>query len=131
PASAFGPPAAEPPPGIVAETLAPTLTPSLFDLQRQADRVLLSHFSPAGVLINRNLEVLQFRGHTGPYLEHPHGEASLNLLKMAREGLSVDLRTAISRALKTGTRVVHEGPRAKQNGEAIEVNIEVRPFSTP
>ena len=46
---------------------------------QQADRILLNAFSPAGVIINRHLEVLQFRGRTSPYLEHAHGEASLNL----------------------------------------------------
>ena len=50
------------------------------------------------MLVNSNLEVLQFRGRTGPYLEPPTGEASFNLLKMARENLSLELGTAIREA---------------------------------
>ena len=55
---------------------------------------------PPGVLVNSNLEVLQFRGRTSPYLEPPTGEASFNLLKMARENLSLELGTAIREAKK-------------------------------
>ncbi len=55
------------------------------DFQKEADRILLGRYAPAGVLVNSNLEVLQFRGRTSPYLEPPTGEASFNLLKMARE----------------------------------------------
>jgi two-component system CheB/CheR fusion protein len=132
PAVSFGPAAgASPVPVTVPEVAPAGVVPSVFDVQRQADRILLSHFSPAGVVINRHMDVLQFRGHTGAYLEHSHGEASLNLLKMAREGLVVDLRTAITRALKQGSRVVHERASAKQNGDVVEVNIEVLPFNAP
>ena len=56
--------------------------------------MLLNRFTPAGVLINDSLEVVQFRGRTSRYLEPPTGTASFNLLKMAREGLLADLRAA-------------------------------------
>ena len=58
--------------------------PALEDVQKHADHVLLTRFGPTGVIINKHMEVLQFRGRTGPYFEHAHGAASLNLLKMAR-----------------------------------------------
>src|SRR5207249_3349376 len=64
--------------------------PHEFDLQKEMDRILLSKYSPASVLVNKNLEVLQFRGHTGNYLEHSSGSASMNLIKMAREMLSLE-----------------------------------------
>ena len=62
------------------------------DIQREADRILLGRFAPASVLVNEEMEILQFRGHTGSYLEPASGSASLNLLKMAREGLFMELR---------------------------------------
>lgn len=105
--------------------------PHLLDVQKQADRILLTQFSPAGVIINKHLEVLQFRGHTGPYLEHAHGEASLHLLKMAREGLMLDLRTVVSKAIKLNTRCRQEGVRVKQNGDSLQVSLEAIPFTVP
>jgi two-component system CheB/CheR fusion protein len=77
------------------------------------------------------MEVLQFRGRTGPYLEHSHGEATLNLMKMAREGLVITLRAALARAIKQNARVREEGLRIKQNGGFMEVNVDVIPFQVP
>ena len=84
---------------------APVQMSAPADFQKEADRILLGRFAPAGVLINSNLEVLQFRGRTSPYLEPPTGEASFNLLKMARENLSLELGTALREAKKKNTPV--------------------------
>ncbi len=101
-----------------------------FDIQREADRMLLGRFAPASVLINEHMEILQFRGHTGPYLEAASGSASLNLLKMAREGLLMELRSAIHKARKKGVPIRHEGLRIKSNGETRSVNLEVVPIKS-
>ncbi len=115
--------------GITAKPALPG--PTLGEIQNQADRILLTHHTPAGVVINRHMEVLQFRGRTGPYLEHPHGEATLNLVRMAREGLMAGLRSAITRAIKQNVRVRAEALPVKQNGGFDEVNLEVVPFQVP
>ncbi len=94
----------------------------------EADRVLLARFTPAGVVVNENLEVLQFRGRTSRYLEPPPGTASFNLLKMAREGLLGDLRSAIHQARKKDETQRREGIRVKIDGHSILVNLEVIPF---
>ncbi len=41
------------------------------DFQKEADRLLLSRYAPPGVLVNEYLDILQFRGRTGAYLEAP------------------------------------------------------------
>jgi two-component system, chemotaxis family, CheB/CheR fusion protein len=95
---------------------------------RDADRVLLNRFTPAGVLINENFDVLQFRGRTSRYLEPAPGTASFNLLKMAREGLLADLRAAIHTARKKDAPERRDGIRVKLNEHSIVVNLEVIPF---
>lgn len=98
------------------------------DLQKETDRILLDHYAPAGVVINQDMEILQFRGHTGPYLEPSPGEATFNLLKMAREGLGIDLRTSIQKAKKDQAPVRKNRVRVKANGHSFEVNLEIIPF---
>ena len=66
------------------------------ELQKELDRVLLANYAPAAVLVSDDLEVLQSRGDTSPYLKLPAGKPSLNLLKMAREGLGFELRNAVA-----------------------------------
>src|SRR6185312_4991256 len=39
--------------------------------QREADRITISRYSPPGVLVDAELQILQFRGPTGVYLEPP------------------------------------------------------------
>ncbi|MFL6245630.1 MAG: CheR family methyltransferase [Thermoanaerobaculia bacterium] len=106
------------------ETVNP---PNIF---READRVMLSRFSPPGVVINEEMEVLQFRGRTSLYLEPAPGVASFNILKMAREGLLADLRAAIQAARKKGEPVRREGVRVKTNGDTTLINLEIIPFVT-
>src|SRR5207249_1813726 len=92
-----------------AATSADEAGGSRSDLVQAVDRLLLGRYAPAGVLVNEAVEILQFRGHTSPYLEPAPGQASLNLLKMAREGLLMELRVAIDKARKQNAPVRREG----------------------
>jgi two-component system CheB/CheR fusion protein len=103
----------------------------LAEIRKHADRFLLAHYCPAGVVINQRFEVLQFCGRTGPYLEHAQGEASLNLLKMAREGLMLDLRSAVAKAVKQNVPVRLSGLHVRMNGGFHSINLEVVPFQVP
>ena len=85
------------------------------DLHKAIDQVVLRHYAPTGVVINAQLEILQFRGQTGAYLEPSPGRASLNLLTMAKEGLRLELRTAIHNAKKNGQAVTKEGILLKED----------------
>jgi len=98
------------------------------DAQKEADRILLMRFSPAGVVINAEMEILQFRGSTGAYLEPPVGKATLNLLKMAREGLMLPLRAAIQKAKKDDLTIRKEDVRVNYNGDSREITLEVIPI---
>jgi two-component system CheB/CheR fusion protein len=107
------------------------ISPAISDVQKQADRILVTNFGPASVVINKHFEALHFRGRTGLFLEHSQGEANLNLFKMAREGLLLDLRAVVAKAVKQSMRARQEGIRVQQNGHFIECSIEVIPFAVP
>ena len=98
------------------------------DLHKEADRILLTKFAPPGVVVSADLEILQYRGDTGPFLTHSPGKASFSLLKMLREGLLVGVRAAILRAGKEESTVRDEGLRVKSNGSYHEVAVEVIPL---
>jgi two-component system, chemotaxis family, CheB/CheR fusion protein len=96
--------------------------------QREADRLMVNQFAPPGVLINAELQILQFRGPTSAWLEPPTGKASFDVLKMAREGLMLPLRAAINKAKKDNKIVHRQNVRVQQNGQSRTVNIEVIPL---
>jgi two-component system, chemotaxis family, CheB/CheR fusion protein len=98
------------------------------DLQKKAEQILLSQCCPSAMIVNARMEVQHFLGKMGPFLEPATGTASLNLLKMVREELAVDLRTAFAEAAKTNAPARKEGVRMRSNGHFREVAIEVVPF---
>ena len=56
-----------------------------------------------------SMDIVQFRGSTGNFLEPSPGKASLNVLKMAREGLSFELRNALQKSKATKNIFIKEG----------------------
>ena len=101
------------------------------ELYKEADRILGLKYVPPGVLVDADMDILQFRGDTGPFLAPAPGKAGLNLLKMAREGLLVPLRAALSSARNSRTRVRQESVRVKSNGGYRRIALEVIPFEGP
>ena len=97
------------------------------DAAKEAERILLAKYAPPGVLVNGELDILQFRGDTGLYLSPAPGRASLNLLKMLREGLLVAVRGAVQRAKREEIPVREANLRVKSNGGYREVDVEVIP----
>ena len=65
----------------------PAFVKSVFNIQTLTDQLLLRHFSPAGVLVNENGDIIYISGRTGKYLEPAVGKANLNIFAMLREGL--------------------------------------------
>jgi two-component system CheB/CheR fusion protein len=99
------------------------------DSAGRIDRLLLSRYAPPGVVVNEKMEIVQFRGHTGLYLEPAPGEPQFNLLKMAREGLLSPLRVALAEARKKKAPSRIEGAQVGQDGSSHLCDIVVVPVS--
>ena len=99
-------------------------------VQQEANRIILARYQPPGVVVDNDLRIVQFRGQTGAFLEPAPGEASLNLLKMAREGMLFGLRGALNEARRTDKPVRRTGLRVKQKGHVAEVDVEVIPIKS-
>ncbi len=94
------------------------------DLQRIAGQLLLDRYAPASVVVDDNLNIHQFIGQTGRFLDPAPGDASLNLLRMVKTGLQLELRLAFPKVRKTGT-VRREGLLVEHNGGLKTVNVEI------
>jgi two-component system CheB/CheR fusion protein len=98
------------------------------DVQREADRLVLAEYAPAGAIIDDDMNIVQVRGHTAPYLELSPGEPTQNLLKLAREGLIAGLGKAIRAARQTNATAKEDGFRIEGSGQVRDVTIKVNPF---
>ncbi|MGA2771017.1 MAG: chemotaxis protein CheB [Bryobacteraceae bacterium] len=98
------------------------------DVLREADRLVLAEHGPPGAVIDDEMNIVQVRGRTAPYLELSPGEPTRNLLKLAREGLIAGLGKAIGAARRTSATAKEDGFRIEDDGQLKDVAIKVTPF---
>lgn len=98
------------------------------DTLQEADGLLLDRYAPASIVIDADLQILQFRGQTSPYLEPASGKASLSLLKIVHQDLALDLRRAIYTARKSGQLVRQEGTLVTSSNTQRLVTMNVYPL---
>ncbi len=116
-----------PVPRKVHESHLPKAPAGGISVEKEAERVLLSRFTPASIVVNEHMEVVHVRGKAGAFLEIAEGYPTANLSKIAREGLLVDLHAAFKKAKKTNAPARAEGVQVKTNGTTKEVNLTVSP----
>ncbi len=97
--------------------------------EEAVDRLIVKEYAPAIVLINHKYEALYFRGPVNRFIEHPPGQASLNLLKILRPGLSLKLPSALKEAISEKVPVTVPKVTVKQNGQTRTVDITIRHLS--
>lgn len=93
-------------------------------------RALLQCFAPASVVTDLKGDILYIHGDTGKYLRPAPGQASLNVIEMAREGLELELRAAIRAASKEGKPTLGKEAQIKTDSGFTSVNLSVRSLAS-
>lgn len=101
--------------------------PTRRELQTLTEQALLEHYAQVGVLVDQRGDILHIFGRTGRYLEPAPGEARLNILAMARDGLRRELTMALHRAVKSDEPVSYRRLRVRNNGDSANVDLTVVP----
>jgi PAS domain S-box-containing protein len=97
-------------------------------LRDEVDRLLITEYVPAAMLVNANLDILVFRGNVTPYLSPESGQTSLNLTRILRKELRAEVQTAIFKAKKENKPVTEEAVRFQIGESAKTVNIQAIPL---
>ena len=117
----------EPPPDNLAE--APRYAGNDTAFRQEVDRILLSRYSPAGVVVDQDLEVLEIRGDPGSFLSLPAGKLSFNLFKLIPEAsLFLEVERLVHEARSTGRPARREGIPLDGGARTGEVAVEVVPL---
>jgi two-component system, chemotaxis family, CheB/CheR fusion protein len=114
-----------------ASTEKETPAKSTLNIQTLADQLMLHYFSPAGVLVNENGDIIYFSGHTGKYLEPAVGKANLNIFAMLREGLRTEFPAAFRKTITNKKSVVISNIKVGTNGGSQTVNIDIHWVDKP
>jgi two-component system CheB/CheR fusion protein len=107
---------------------SPKIPASGLGIEKEVERELVNRFVPASIVVNSEMEIVQFRGKTGAYLEPATGQPTFSLSKMAREGLLIDLRAALHTAKKENVTVRKEGVSIQSHEGTRLVDFEVIPI---
>ncbi len=109
------------------ETMKKATETNLAELARRA---LLQSYAPASVVTDAEGNIRYVYGDTGRYLRPAPGQATLNVVDMAREGLQLDLRTAMQ-AAGQGKAPIEREVAVKMDEDILTVRFSVRPLSDP
>ena len=101
------------------------------DFAELTSRALLQSYAPASVVTNQKGDILFVHGDTGKYLRPAPGQATLNVVEMAREGLQLELRAAIHAAADKSTPTLNREVSFGSNGDHHRVSYSVRTLPYP
>ncbi|HYC77670.1 MAG TPA: CheR family methyltransferase [Planctomycetota bacterium] len=93
----------------------------------ESDRILLDRYAPPSVVVDDELNLRHVRGDVSAFVAPAPGIAGLGILRMAREGVAVALRTALQKA-RSSRAPVRKEVRVAHHGVAREAVLEVVPL---
>ncbi|MCX6701394.1 MAG: PAS domain-containing protein, partial [Methanomicrobiales archaeon] len=88
-------------------------------------------FAPPSVITDEKGDIVYVHGDTGKYLQPAQGQASINIIDMARDGLQMDLRYALQNAITQKKQMVAKNLPVRTNGGIHGVDLTVRPLADP
>jgi two-component system CheB/CheR fusion protein len=98
--------------------------------RQEADKAVLASLAPAGVTVDSQLAIVEFRGDTRPYLANRPGRPSLNLLDMLSDGLSGTVRAALAEAQRVGKGALLKRVRMGEGKLRQTLDLRVIPFTS-
>ena len=88
---------------------------------------LLENYAPPSVVVNEDYDILHISDNAGRYLQITGGDATLNLLRVLRPELRIEVRSALYQALQQHANVDVRDLRFEFDGEVQSVTIRIRP----
>ena len=98
------------------------------NIRNLVEKKLLQNYTPTCAVVNESGEIIYIHGRSSNYLEPPQGEANINILQMARNGLRVELREAFRKVAAQKETVYYQGLKVRSHNEVLLVNLTVSPI---
>ncbi len=117
--------------GVKPDGLPAAKEPQALKIHELTEKLLLERYSPPCAIVNERGDILYIKGRTGKYLEPASGRASMNIIEMAREGLRLDLRTALRKAVKEKKSIRYEQVQVKTDGGVETINLDANYIAAP
>ena len=99
------------------------------EVERTAERIVISEYGPAWIVVNGNLEIIHSRGDTSAYVQLASGRPTFDILKMARESIRGELRRLLAKAKEVDTPIRSPLLHLRTGQEIQTIGLEVRRIS--
>ena len=93
--------------------------------------MLANELAPPTIIVTESGEILHVHGRTGMFLELAPGGPPKSIVSMAREGLQLELTSALRKAARQEATVVHQNVPVSTNGHSVLINLVVKRISQP
>jgi len=100
------------------------------DLQRAADRIVLARYGPPGLIVDEQMNVLQSRGDTAPFIDLTSGPVSWNLARVLRESIAFTVKSAVERAIAKNMPVSLVAVTVRREQTEDLIRVEVLPIAS-
>jgi two-component system CheB/CheR fusion protein len=100
------------------------------ELIRQIDEALLNECLSPTVIVNPQGDIVHIHGRTGSYLEPSAGEPNNNIITMARDGLKLEITTALRKVL-SDKEIFRKDVKVKTNNHYEMVNLTIKKINDP
>ena len=97
-------------------------------LRHVVESRVIEQFAPAHVVVTRDGDVVHFSTRTGKYLESAPGAPAWNVVTMARRGLRLDLRLALTEAVETRGMIRRAGIHVELDDRTQIVDMVIDPL---
>ena len=115
--------------GITTSEFSAASSISDSDTQSLMEKITFNEFAPKSVVVDENAQIICGSGNLEKYLTFAVGAFQNNIFRLAREGIRMGLRSALSGAIKTGQTTIHDG-LSLHNSEGMQrVKITVHPMA--
>ncbi|MBI1246232.1 PAS domain-containing protein [bacterium] len=94
-------------------------------LAKNVENMLLTKFALPSVVIDQQGEIVYIYGRTGLFLEPPIGQPRANIIELAREGLGIELASAVRQCVSNGVTVIRDNVQVKTNGDFSAIRFSV------
>lgn len=118
-------------PAIHNNNVIKTIVKTSDNIQSLTENLILHQYSPAGVLVNKDGDIIFITRRSGKYLEPATGKANINIFSMLREGLNPEFPVAFRMATRNFEKVVLKKIRIVSENEANLVDVIIQQIDKP
>jgi two-component system, chemotaxis family, CheB/CheR fusion protein len=104
---------------------------SFDNIQNLTDNLILQQYSPVGVLVNSEGDIIYITRRSGKYLEPAAGKANMNIFSMLREGLTAEFPVAFRRACLSYEKVTLKNIKVEPGSDTQFVDVVIQQIEKP